>query len=103
MEDLKTVVITFGLVALVFLQGSLMYQKKIHNEYILAVKQEQAQKTKISKVQNGVQAQLKKPQPVQALAQVKAPVQVQTQTPVQQVQTPIQVTTTPPSRQSRAS
>ncbi|MFA7000115.1 MAG: hypothetical protein WC241_03290 [Candidatus Paceibacterota bacterium] len=95
MEDLKTVVITFGLVALVFLQGSLMYQKKIHNEYILAVKQEQSQKTKISKIttsQNTVQAQLNKPQPTQALAQV----------PVQ-IQTPTQVTTTPASRQSRAS
>jgi hypothetical protein len=98
MEDLKTVVITFGLVALVFLQGSLMYQKKIHNEYVLAVKQEQAQKTKISKItttQNTIQTQLNKPQPVQAIAQVKAP--------VQQVQTPTQVTTTPASRQSRAS
>lgn len=92
MEDLKTVVITFGLVALVFLQGSLMYQKKINNEYVVAAKQEQAHKTKTAKLttsQNKVPAQLNKPQPTQALVQV--PVQVQTQTVL------------PASRQSRAS
>lgn len=92
MEDLKTVVITFGLVALVFLQGSLMYQKKINNEYVVAAKQGQSQKTKTAKLttsQNKVPAQLNKPQPTQALVQV--PVQVQTQTVL------------PASRQSRAS
>lgn len=43
-EDLKNVIMTFGLIALVFTQGSLAYQKKINREYILAQKQEELQK-----------------------------------------------------------
>jgi len=43
-EDIKNVIMTFGLIALVFTQGSLAYQKKINREYILAQKQEELQK-----------------------------------------------------------
>jgi hypothetical protein len=49
-EDLKNVIMTFGLIALVFTQGSLAYQKKINREYILAQKQEELQKINENKI-----------------------------------------------------
>lgn len=50
-DDLKNVIMTFGLIALVFTQGSLAYQKKIHKEYVLSTtKQEEILRTNNEKV-----------------------------------------------------
>lgn len=47
-DNLKNVVITFSLIALVFTQGSLSYQKKIYKDYIATNKQDQLLATKKS-------------------------------------------------------
>ena len=42
-QDIKNVIITFGLIATALVSGSFLYRKKIETEYLLAVKQEQLQ------------------------------------------------------------
>lgn len=42
-EDIKNVVITFGLIVTALFSGSFVYQKKAESEYLLAIKQEQLQ------------------------------------------------------------
>lgn len=45
-EDFKNVIITFGLIAIVFLQGSYSYERKIQNDIIIAIQQENVQRIK---------------------------------------------------------
>ncbi|HEY5588962.1 MAG TPA: hypothetical protein VIK86_08410 [Candidatus Paceibacterota bacterium] len=45
-EDFKNVIITFGLIAIVFLQGSYSYERKIQNDIIIAIQQENIQRIK---------------------------------------------------------
>ena len=45
-EDFKNVIITFGLIAIVFMQGSYSYEKKIQNDIIIAIQQENVQRIK---------------------------------------------------------
>lgn len=49
-KDLKNVIITFGLIALVLTQGSLFYQKKVKAEDILATQQFELQNIKKNKL-----------------------------------------------------
>lgn len=42
-QDIKNVIITFGLIATALVSGSFLYRKKIENENILALQQEQFQ------------------------------------------------------------
>ena len=42
-QEIKNVIITFGLIATALISGSFLYQKKIGSENLLAVKQEQLQ------------------------------------------------------------
>lgn len=42
-QDIKNVIITFGLIAATLISGSFLYRKKIDYEYALAAKQEQLQ------------------------------------------------------------
>jgi hypothetical protein len=94
-KDLKNVIITFGLIALVLTQGSLFYQKKVRAEYILATQQSKLQNIKKSKLVKIAQDKTLKQQNTQAqlLAQQQAQANAQAQAQM----------TMRPSRQSRAS
>lgn len=94
-KDLKNVIITFGLIALVLTQGSLFYQKKVRAEYILATKQSELQNIKKNKLAKIAQDKTLKQQNTQAqlLAQQQAQANAQAQAQM----------TMRPSRQSRAS
>lgn len=54
-EDFKNVIITFGLIAFVFMQGSSMYQNKIQKNSILALQQEKLQIQKKNQTQLSTQ------------------------------------------------
>lgn len=61
-KDLKNVLITFGLIALVFTQGSFVYRIKVKNEYISALEQEKLQRIKIiefTKAKQNITVQVK--------------------------------------------
>lgn len=96
-KDLKNVIITFGLIALVLTQGSLFYQKKVKAEYLLATQQSELQNIKKNKLAKIAQNKTLKQQNTQAqlLAEQKAQAQLLAQ---QQAQMTMR-----PSRRSRAS
>lgn len=61
-EDLKNVIITFGLIALVFTQGSLAYQKKIYREFVASVEQQKLEKNKNNELVKAEEQRLLKQQ-----------------------------------------
>jgi len=117
-EDFKNVIITFGLIAFVFMQGSYTYQNKIQRNSILALQQEKLQIQKKNKTQLSTQNKTNQivynqiktnttnqvPIPVQQKLKINTPAPATTQTIAQipaqttQVQSPITS-----SRQSKAS
>jgi hypothetical protein len=131
-EDLKNVIITFGLIAFVFTGGFFTYREKVNRENILTLKQE-LQNTKnenLAKIEQNrileekrqlaIQAELKKKQLAQELLainsiqdkklrdqalakQAQAQALLQQQQAQAQAQVQQQASTVKPSRTSRAS
>ncbi|HAS80921.1 MAG: hypothetical protein UR25_C0001G0021 [Candidatus Nomurabacteria bacterium GW2011_GWE1_32_28] len=115
-EDFKNVIITFGLIAFIFMQGSSLYQNKIQRNSILALQQEKLQIQKKNQAQLSIQNKTNQivykqintnttnqvPVLVQQKTQPNTKVQTQkaTQAPAQIIQIQYPVTS---SRQSKAS